>query len=233
MTEHEIIVIVDVHEPQEIKDLAKFHPDVDKQFLAGLDAGDLNINGVGFERKTMGDYISSLKEGRLEDQIEKLEQKYEEAYILIEGDLSEAEDREHTSIPAKSIRGHIASVNARTEVTVIPVGTALDQDEAVRTTSMEMLVDYAVRQGRKHVEPRNRKRLPTSDVEEPDAPVPMKIYGCLPGVGAKTAEALYQEFPNASEFAIVCRDGMTERLTAVDGIGEKTADNIINSFKDQ
>lgn len=213
-------VVVDLHEPMNVYREFDDHPDVDDVLLAPLGAADIVVNGVGFERKTWPDYVHSLTTGRLEKQAKKL-RAYEVAYILVEGDMSGTESLEHTQMSGRSIRGHMASLTAREEYGVRAV---------VPCSSMSLLVDYAVRLGRKHEEEPVTDYLDTGSVDDDTAPAGKRMWGCLPGVGPELANRLWGRYGSPGHFVEFIGhnpDGPVEELMEVDGIGYDTAEDIL------
>jgi DNA excision repair protein ERCC-4 len=214
MTKETVEVIVDVREPGEVSAKVTDHPEVESFTLAELPAGDLEIDGVGFERKTMSDYTSSLLEGRLEEQVVKLNQRYEHAYILVEGDLVETNNplsAVTSNIAPESLRGSMSSLTARHGVPVLCC------------SNLALLADMAVRLARKHVEENNGSFVSTGAVGS-NEPTAKMMYGCIDGVGADTAETLYVEYPSMAKFM---SNATVEDLRQLDGIGKKTAEKIM------
>lgn len=193
------------------------HSEVEEFEVAELDSGDLEIEGVAFERKTPSDYASSItdKDDHLKDQAERMIEQYEHAYVLLEGDMSDFESLSHTRIEAKSLRGFAASLSARYGVPVIPCSDA------------ETLVDYAIRQARKHVEdPSSSSLRVKSSVESSDEPVVKRMYGCIDGVGSETASKLHLQFPSLQD----ALDASVGEFETVEGIGPMTAQKIYDDL---
>lgn len=216
-TSDEVTVVVDVHEPDHIAPIVLSHPEVDGFKEASLPSADLVVNGVGIERKTPSDFAASMVQKRLDDQVERLLDGFEAAYILLEGDLDEVYTLSFGP-PGNSIHGKIARVTAE-GVPVIFTGSGVDShDASVR------LVDHAVKLGRKHSEP-SSTFLPTGPVGL-DEPPAKRMWGCLPGVGPALAERLYAEYGSPMRIAHVESSMRIEELTRIDGIGETTAKRL-------
>ena len=210
MSKERVHVIIDVNEPGEVTAAIDSHEDVESYELARLPAADLEIEGIGFERKTLADYSTSLTGKRLTEQTIKLKQRYEYAYILLEGDLSNTMSPwRESNISPESLRGSMASLTAREGLPVIPC------------SNLSLLADMAVRLARKHLEETDRKFIPRGAVG-PDEPVAKMMYGCIEGVGADTAETLYEAYPSVVELL----NAGVDELQELDGIGEKTAQTI-------
>lgn len=217
MSKQKVEVIIDVHEPTDISETVASHTDVESISIDDLPAADLEIAGVGFERKTVKDYISSLKEDRLDRQLHKLGQRYEHAYVLIDGDASETNDPFRSDIAESSIRGSWASLTAREDSGVHSV---------IPCSNSALLADMAIRLARKHIEESGRQFIPTESAE-PDAPTALKMYLQINGVGPSMAETIYEQYPTVQEFM---DEADYEALQELEGIGEQMALRIIDAF---
>lgn len=217
-------VVVDSNEPDEIAELVASHPDVDKHRIAPLDAADLVVNGIGIERKRPDDFASSLIEDRLDAQVRKLDECYERARILLEGSFSHFDELEHTRLSPQSARGKAAAIDMRWGISVVPTGGRMFSDRA-----QELLVDYAVRLGRKAVEEPSSGFLQSSEVAL-DQPLGKRLWGCFDGVGPSRAEALHTAL--GSPVQSIEPSSVRSELVAVDGIGLKTAESIVEQIQD-
>lgn len=218
-----VAVSVDGREPEELIDAYDVHPEVKTVRVTVRDVGDIVIEqsldaidmggGIAFERKTPADWINSMKEGKLDRQVDQLRQRYAHAYLAYEGDLIDTDSPENSNIKPASIRGSMAKYNA--------LGVKVE-----RCSTTRLLADMTVRQARKHIEDTSLSYLETGPVGN-GQPAPMRMYGCLPGVGKDTAEKLYERYPvPASLLSVDSKD-----LQQIDGIGETTAERIINMVR--
>lgn len=220
MTKESVKPIVDVREPGDLFLAVAEHEDVEDYRIDKLEAGDIVIRGVGFERKTLPDYTSSLvgkSERDLYDQVEKMKSAYDNGYILIEGDLSDVKSMTYTNINPESIIGSMNSIEARHGIGV------------KMCSNMELLVNKAVGLARKHHEEPVSKVLPTGSISGIDEPFTKQVYGCIDGVQKSRADALYEHFPTVQEILQASR----EDIKQIDGIGEKTAEEIYTSFRSE
>ena len=82
-------LIIDRHEHQ----LLRMMPHAESETLAAGDALCQNESGTGWlaERKTAGDLARSLKDGRWEDQCDRLLNSGLQAVLIIEGNLRDAD----------------------------------------------------------------------------------------------------------------------------------------------
>lgn len=204
--------VVDVHEPGTLAKRVGRHEDVERWAIAGLDSADLVVGGVGFERKTPADFVASLTDGRLMGQAEKLTDAFDHAYILVEGRLTDFETLAYSAVPGTSVRGMMASLSARHGI-----HTYLCDTQA-------LLVDMAVRLGRKHTEDPSRVHIPAPDVE---ADPVLKMYACLPGVGAERATTLRDAYPAPDALVTAGVDD----IAALDGFGETTAQAVYDTLR--
>lgn len=234
----EVTIVVDVHEPDAIKRLTVGHPDVDKWREDPLDAADIVVNGVGFERKTPSDFASSMLEDRLDEQVRKLDETYEHSVILLESSgFGEFSSLSHTNLKPESMRGKAASIHMRWGIPVIPTGGTAGTETARR-----LLVDYATRLGRKATEEPSSSYLKSSSVGS-DEPVGTRLWACFDGVGPTRARALYGNEDVGSPLGIALtaetvsemqdvtpREYMMSKLLDVDDIGEKTAERLVEQL---
>lgn len=215
----QVHVNVDDREPASLVRAVREHPDVASVEVIRLSAGDLTIDGVGFERKTLRDYVGSAM-GRsgpdLDDQVRRLVERYDHAYVLLEGNLDDVEGL-RTGVPASAIRGSIASITARHSVAVLPC------------SDRERLVDMATRIGRKHVEKPSTRRLPTGAITARNEPTAKRMYACIDGIGPRLAAALYESYPSVEALL----SASIEDLREIDGIGEGRARRIHGAIREE
>lgn len=207
-------VVVDSREPlDDILPHIIEHGEVEEYEVDELSSGDFAIEGVGFERKTPSDYATSITDSddHLRGQAERMVEQYDHAYVLLEGDMSDFEFLSHTNMNPNSLRGFAASLTAREGVPVIPC------------SNTENLVDYAIRQARKHIEsPSSSSLRVKTTVESSDEPVVKRMFGCIEGVGADTAGKLHLQFPSLQD-AI---EADASDFEVIEGVGPKTAQKI-------
>ncbi|NHN46173.1 DNA-binding protein [Halostella sp. JP-L12] len=212
-----VSVVVDDREPTGVAAALRAHADVASVAVRRLDAGDIVIRDVAFERKTADDYLRSVLDrggSDLEEQVAKMAAAYDHAYVLVEGHLDELEDR-RPGVAGASVRGSMASITARYGTPVIPCGDG------------DRLVDVAVRFARKHTEEPSARALSTGAVPSRAEPVAKRMYGCIEGVGPGTAAALYDAFPTVEELVAATE----EELMTVEGVGPKRAAAIYEAFR--
>ncbi|SEW11650.1 ERCC4 domain-containing protein [Natrinema salifodinae] len=213
-----VAVTVDDREPAGLVAAVRDHPDVTEVVVERLATGDLAIDSIGFERKTLRDYVNGVM-GRsgpdLADQVERMADAYDHSYVLLEDDFAGL-DSLRTAVSPESIRGSMASITARHGVPIIPC------------TDRRHLVDFAIRLGRKHAEDPSTRRIPVGSVPSRREPTTKRMYGCIQGIGPELAATLYERYPTVE--ALLAAD--REELTRIEGIGEARADVIYAAFRD-
>lgn len=217
MSKSDLAVVVDDREPAAVVRAVRNHPEVEAVEVARLPAADIAVGDAGFERKTPADYVTSVVGPTgtdIYDQVEKMNEAYAHSYVLLEGDLADAEAVRPGVAPA-SIRGSLASLTARYDTPVVPC------------SDREGLVDVAVRIGRKHAGAPGPRRLPPSAVAGRTEPTVKRMYGCIEGVGPETASRLYAAFPTVERLVAASH----AELLAVEGVGEKRADAILRAIR--
>jgi ERCC4-type nuclease len=207
-----VTVLVDDREPAAVAAALRDHPDVARVEVDRLLAGDVVVGDVGFERKTLGDYVSTGM-GRsspdLASQVERLAEASAHAYVLLEDDLPTDAELDG-GVSAAAVRGSMASITARLDAPVIPCG------------DLTGLVDMAVRIGRKHAEEPSPRPLAPSAVTARREPTTKRMYACIEGVGPETAQRLYEAFPSVASLLAAS----TAEILAVEGVGPKRATAI-------
>lgn len=225
MTKEQVSPVLDLNEHAmnpAFHTLLQQHDDVLDVSVADLDAADLVIGDVGFERKSWSDYASSMMDDRFTEQKEKLVE-YDHAYVLVDGGLDESDDLTHTEMSGASIRGHMASLTAREDDKVRAV---------VPCSNLALLVDVAVRLARKHSEDPTRSYIPTG-VHAPDVPVGKRMWGCFDGVGPELADRLYEEHGGPLDLVQLAEApsiNLREELTKIEGIGEDLSYDIVRQI---
>ena len=214
----QVSVIIDSNEEAQNQTFVEnivLHEDVKDFTIEPLETGDFIIEDCVFERKTPSDFAGSLQKGRLREQVERLGAGDKSPYVLIEGDMSDFSNLEHTNIPPKSLKGMTASIMARNKIPVVFCSTPGN------------LADISVRIARKSIEGVNEQHVKTDAVQ--DVPFITKTFMNVKGVGLRTAKDLANEFSTIDE-AI---EAEIEDLKTVDGVGLKTAKNIYNCLHDE
>ena len=219
MAKGDLSVIVDERETRaNIPGLFEQHPDVDEVETEMLETGDIIVEGqIVFERKDVGDFVQSIKNRRLENQIQGMYELFdpENSYVIVEGDMSDFEDFRYSQFSPESARGYVGSLCARWQC--IPLFTSTRWN----------LVDMVTRISRKHFESTSRVvRDPTKSPTKSNDDFFARTVLQLSGVGKSKIDPLRDRYDSVRELS----KASPQELKSIDGIGSKTAESIIKQF---
>jgi len=146
-----------------------------------LKVADYIVNGTAIERKTVFDFISSMKNRRLIRQLEEIQQ-YENRLLLIEGideqDLY-SDDPENLGMHPNSIRGFLLSIVLNYKVPIIFTKNYGDTAQFISVLSKKEKKESPTNITKKSLNASERIQF---------------ILEGFPGVGPKTAKKLLKEF---------------------------------------
>jgi Fanconi anemia group M protein len=190
--------------PKGVAELLTRMPGVQVQRME-LEAGDYRIGRwIGIERKTMFNFIQSIRSAHLFEQMGALRKRYARALLIVEH-LSPG--RSVAGMSWSSIRGAMVSVSASYGIPVLPSSGPVETAELVRTAGAQAArpVPYGYpRVGRR---PTGWKRQS------------MYILESLPGVGPARAAALLEALGSVTGVVTATAD----QLQAVRGVGTRVA----------
>ena len=112
-----MLIEIDSREPESMEMLAKL---VDEKLIfirKFMDVGDYVNGDVVIERKEINDFCCSMMDGRLEAQVEKMKEKYENCFIIIIGRIKDRTSEIHEH----SVLGMIVSLIVKHKIGVIMV----------------------------------------------------------------------------------------------------------------
>jgi len=205
-------VVIDSNEASmkpDVVELIALHEDVSDYRIKPLSEGDIQIDeSCLFERKTPTDFASSLEEGRLRDQVERMGGREQNCYILIEGDMEDYENLTHTNISPKSLRGMEASIEMNNRIGV------------KHCSNISNLVDITVRLGRKAKEDVSVEARQTEALK--DVSFIEKVFLAIDGVGVETAENLGSRFKTLSD----ALNAAEKDLQEVEGVGPERSKEV-------
>jgi ERCC4-type nuclease len=175
-----------------------------------LSVGDYLVDDwLRVERKTLPDLTRSIADGRLFRQASRLVSASQRAVVILEGT---ARDLTDSDMRREAIQGALLTLTLKLDVSLL---RAKMPDETAR------LLVYAARQMRRTQD----EAVPrTAGGRRPSGKRKTQLYVLqgLPGVGPTRAERLLKAFGNVE--AVVTASA--EELTAVDGVGDKTAESV-------
>lgn len=202
-------IVADVNEPLDLLALLEAKGAVvERRRLA---PADFVVGGLAIERKSVGDFHSSIINKRLFEQLTRLKETYPSCALLLEGDLSFFEERKHP----RALWGALLSATLDLGVTLLPTPS--------KDASAELLTVLACRVARggfggyaRGEGVRFKPRLLSPGAEQRFA-----VQG-LPGIGDVVSENLLEHFGRVRRvFASSERE-----LLRVAGVGKLRATEI-------
>src|SRR3989344_3258673 len=174
-----------------------------------LHVGDYLLSKrVAAERKTIGDFISSIVDGRLFKQLAEMKENFSYPVLIIEGNwLYDTERKVHPN----AIRGAIAAVAIDFNIPILWTQNALETAELLLAMAKREQIDS----GKKNAVRGRKKAKSMNDRQE------ILISG-LPNVNTSTAKKLLKHFGSPEKVFTASED----ELKNVDGIGPKMAKKI-------
>lgn len=162
--------------------------------------------GVAVERKESTDFVSSIMDNRLFNQVHRLKAEYERPIFLIEGDIFQA----RSQIPPAALIGAVSYLSVIEGISVIHTSDAEQTARMIETMARHSQQGLGY-----EVALRSRKPKDASILSQ-------YIVEGLPSIGPKAAQNLLRHFKTVSRvFSATEKD-----LCEVPGIGKKTASRI-------
>lgn len=178
--------------------------------LEKLEYGDYLLSSrCSVEFKTVDDFVDSLIDGRLMEQVKQLKSLYEKPIIVVEGGTEIFSVR---NVHPNAIRGMIAAITVSFGVPILTTKSPKD--------TAEMFLAIAKReQGdvEKDFSLHSQKPVTTKEMQE-------YFVSSLPGVGPSLAKSMLKHFKSVKNIM----QATEEELTKVDKIGQKKARAILN-----
>lgn len=145
-----------------------------------LKVADYITNNVAVERKTISDFLSSMKNRRLLNQLDELQQ-YEKKLLIIEG-FEEQElynDEETEGIHPNSIRGFLLSITLKHKIPIIFTKNEKDTARFISVIAKKKTTEIPLNVKKKTLNKQERLQY---------------ILEGFPGIGPKAAKKLLQKF---------------------------------------
>ena len=145
-----------------------------------LKVADYLVNNVAIERKTILDFLSSMKNRRLINQLDELQQ-YENRLLIIEGfeEQDLYDDEEIGGIHPNSIRGFLLSMVLKHKVPIIFTKNEKDTAKFISVIARKKSTETPLNVKKKSLNKKERLQY---------------ILESFPGIGPKAAKKLLQEF---------------------------------------
>jgi DNA excision repair protein ERCC-4 len=158
------------------------------------------------ERKSVNDFISSVFDGRLFDQCNRLKEHFAHPAIILEGNVDEIDNITENPLV---FYGAVSSVVLDFKIPVIPTPNA--------SHTAKLLVSMCARQGAVKG-PFLKKIRKSNDLQRQQ----LSILCSLPGVGEKLASRMLEKFGSASNSL----NASSAELSKISGMGESRAQKI-------
>ena len=196
-----------------------------REIIEGLEGENLSVKirtlGVGdyaisdrvcIERKTVGDFESSIVDGRLFEQAKRIKDAYSNPIILIEGYFS------NLRLGRKAIVGAITSLYVNYGIEVIR-----SEGEAETVEIISSIARHENEQKRR--EPSLKNGIKTNTTKQ----LQLRIVGNLPGVGPLISASMLKHFGSIRSIV----NSSKEELMEVDKLGNKKAERIYKVINEQ
>lgn len=164
--------------------------------IKSLKIADYLIGEIAIERKTVSDFVNSMINKRLLQQLINMK-KYSRRLLIIEGDINEIYEKEDNL--SKAIRGFILSIITNSETPVI-----LTKD--YKDTS-KYLITLAKQQIKTKTEPTFHNKTPETLNEKKQY-----ILESFPNIGPKKAKKLLEKFSTLSKVFNATEEELKEIL---------------------
>lgn len=169
-------ILADIHEKNSMVIAELNSADEASIELASLKIGDYLIGECVIERKTSGDFISSMINRRLIEQLRQMQQ-YQSKLLIIEGDFEEL----YRFGNPNAIRGFILSLTLNYQIPLIFTKNPKD--------TARYLLTLAKQQLKPKTQVSFHSRIPKTPAEQKQY-----ILESFPGIGPATAKKLLGEF---------------------------------------
>jgi len=179
---------------------------------AQLESADYLVSGkVGVELKKVPDFVASMIDGRILEQVRDLKNNFEKAILIIEGDEDIYSVRK---VHANAIRGMLSSIVLDFQVPIIytknPKDTAAILAIMAKREQNKDKFDYSLHTAK----PRNEK-------EQQEF-----IVSSFPGIGRNTAKILLENLGSVKNLV----NSNEKELSDIKGIGKKISESLFNIF---
>ncbi|PIN76583.1 DEAD/DEAH box helicase [Candidatus Woesearchaeota archaeon CG10_big_fil_rev_8_21_14_0_10_36_11] len=179
-----------------------------------LTSADYLVSGrVGVELKKVPDFVASIIDGRLLDQVRNLRQNFEKAVLIIEGEEDIYAIRK---VHANAIRGMLSSIVLDFGVPVLY--TKNPQDTAA------LLAVMAKREQNKERDVSFHEKKPHTTKEQQEF-----LVSSFPYIGLNTAQVLLTNFGSVKNVVNASQD----KMTMIKGVGPKTAERLVKLFDEK
>ena len=182
--------------------------DVELKLESFANADYILSSRVGVEFKTVHDFVESLIDGRLLEQVKNLKNNFERPLVMVEGNEDIYSIR---NVHANAIRGMLAAITIDFGVPILNTRNTKDSANMLRMIAKReqeaVGVDFNIHPEKKGLSIREQQEY---------------IISSLPGVGAALARPLLKHFKNVKNVV----NAEAKELEEVEKIGKKKAEKI-------
>ncbi len=176
-------------------------------FILNTKTLDGNVQTIGIERKTQLDFLNSIIDKRLLNQLSILKENFDIALLILEGEENIYSLRD---FHPNSIRGMLSTIAIDFQIPIIPTKGYKDTAAFMETIAKKL------EKSRKPISLlTKRKPLTTKEMQE-------YIIESLPGIGPTISKNLLKEFKNIKNII----NATEEELQKIDKIGKLKAKDI-------
>jgi len=170
-------VVIDYREKQSlvVAELVKIGFEVE---FKELKVADYIVNNIAIERKTISDFISSMINKRLMNQLEELQQ-YEKKLLIIEGLEDQELYPEDNGVSPGSVRGFLLSILLKHNIPILFTQNYKDTAQFIYRIAMKKNQEMPMRASKKSLNKKEQMQF---------------LLEGFPGIGPKTARKLLKKF---------------------------------------
>jgi ERCC4-related helicase len=177
-----------------------------------LYSADYLVSGrVGVELKKVPDFVASIVDGRLLEQVRDLKKNFEKAIVIIEGEEDIYSIRK---VHANAIRGMLAAI-------VLDFGVPVLYTKSPKDTA-SLLAVMAKREQDKNRDFSYHAAKPRTIKEQQEF-----IVSSFPGMGVNTSRLLLENFKTIKKLV----NASEKELLEIKGIGDKTTQSLLEIFE--
>jgi len=218
-----MLVQIDSREKDRIQSASRYYKQQGLEVeVCELEIGDYVFDQkVCFEMKLIPDFIASIQEGRVFNQAITMAENYDWSFVMLHGDLYQrtkeiTKSRDHIPMTIEQYIGSISSLNRYTTV----------------LQCYNPAIDEAYFTMMKQAEKCLLKRPIVKKFPRKDKNVCFNYLAyCVYGISGKKAQKIVDELELSTLEDLLYLEH--DKLTSVEGIGEKLADRIIDTIQSE
>ena len=218
-------LIVDSRENSELytqikEECSKLNIPTEKQWL---EIGDYVFSDICFEAKSSVDFLQSVINKRLWNQLDNMDRHYEHCILIIHGSIHEAlqyKNYVNLNIPNRLLQnkffGAIGRITLDTDVKVFWTEGPKKAAKLISTLCKMRPIERDV------IQPHLLKRITTDDLR-------LNMLCSIKGISESKAKLLIKEFGSIMEIG----EATITEMTKLDGIGTTLAQRVINTLNSE